>query len=189
MSGRSPFFNTGEVRAGLSVGWLTVPLDIFAGLVLSAMVVLNCADVIGRELFNSPIVGATELTRLMIPLVVFAALPVVSYREENISVDLVDMFYPTSGINLRQFVLNLITAALMAGVAWQMYVAAYEAQEFTEMTEDLRIGLWNIYYFISAMAGIATLLLVLNLARYVTGTGPLSPGFEDDERPQESYGA
>lgn len=189
MNRNAPFYQTAHVRAGPSVGWLTVPLDIFAGLVLSAMVVLNCADVIGRELWNSPVFGATELTRLMIPLIVFAAMPIVTYREEHISVDLIDLFYPTKGINVRQFALNLLTMLLMAGVAYQLYLAAVDAQEYTEMTEDLSIGLWNIYYFTSAMAAIATLLLFLNLIRYLRGAGPLSPGHTRDEHDHQTYGA
>ncbi len=189
MNRNPPFYQTARVRAGLSVGWLTVPLDIFAGLVLSAMVILNCADVIGREIWNSPVFGATELTRLMIPFIVFAAMPIVTYREEHISVDLVDLFYPAKGINVRQFALNLITMLLMAGVAYQLYLAAVDAKDFTEMTEDLSIGLWNVYYFISAMAAIATLLLFLNLIRYLRGAGPLSPGHSRDEHDHETYGA
>jgi len=189
MNRNAPFYQTARVRAGLSVGWLTVPLDIFAGVVLSAMVILNCADVIGREIWNSPVFGATELTRLMIPFIVFAAMPIVTYREEHISVDLVDLFYPAKGINVRQFALNLITMLLMAGVTYQLYLAAVDAEDFTEMTEDLSIGLWNVYYFISAMAAIATLLLFLNLIRYLRGAGPLSPGHTDEQHSHETFGA
>lgn len=152
------------------------------------MVILNCADVIGRELFNSPMFGATELTRLMIPLIVFAAVPIVGYREEHISVDIIDLVYPKKAINPRQFVLNVITMLLMAGVCYQLYIAGEDAQEFTEMTEDLRIGLWNIYYFISAMSGVTAVLLFLNLIRYLRNFGPLSPDHEDDERTSSSTG-
>ncbi len=185
----APFFRTASVGSGPSVGWLTVPLDIFAGLILSAMVVLNCADVIGRELWNSPVFGATELTRLMIPFVVFAAMPIVTYREEHISVDLIDLFYPAGGINVRQIALNLITMLLMAGVTVQLYFAAVDAREFTEMTEDLSIGLWNVYYFTSAMAAISTFLLFLNLIRYLRGHGPLSPGHTEEQHSHETFGA
>jgi TRAP-type C4-dicarboxylate transport system permease small subunit len=189
MSENPPPFDGTRFRAGLSVGWLTVPLDVFAGLVLSAMVLLNCIDVIGRDLFNSPVTGTTELTRLMIPFIVFAALPIVSYREEHISVDLVDLVYPAKGINPRQFMLNLITMILMAGVTYQLYLGALDAEEFTDMTEDLRIGLWNVYYFISAMAAITTLLLALNLVRYVRKHGPMSPDRRDGDQPNVGFGA
>lgn len=188
MSETPNFFRTSRIGTGPSVGWLTVPLDIFAGFVLLAMVVLNCADVIGRELFNDPIFGATELTRLMIPLIVFAAVPIVGYREEHISVDLIDLVYPKSAINPRQIVLNIITMLLMAGVCYQLFIAAEEAQEYIDMTEDLGIGLWYIYYFISIMSGLTAVLLFLNLIRYVRRIGPLSPGVEDDEHPTEHSG-
>lgn len=189
MTRNAPFFQTARIGAGPSVGWLTVPLDVFAGVALTTMVVINCADVIGRDLFNSPLFGATEMTRLLIPFIVFAALPIVSYREEHISVDLIDLVYPAKGVNPRQVALNLITMVLMAGVTYQLYIAAIEAKEFTEMTEDLRVGLWNVYYFICAMAAITTILLALNLLRYLRKQGPLSPERQGGGQPTVGLGA
>ena len=183
MSDTTSFFRTRRFWTGPSAGWLTAPFELFATIVLCAMVVLNCADVIGREMFNSPVFGATELTRLMIPLIVFGAVPIVGYREEHISVDLIDLVYPAKAVNVRQIVLTAITALLMAGVSYQLWAAAADAKEYTEMTEDLRIGLWNIYYFISVMSGLTAILLLLNLIRYARNIGPLSPGQVEEHKP------
>ena len=62
-----------------------------SSLVLFALMVMTCIDVIGRYFFNSPLDGATELTQLMMGLIVFAILPTVCYREEHVSVDLLDL--------------------------------------------------------------------------------------------------
>ena len=52
---------------------------------------MTCIDVVGRYFLNSPLDGATELTQLMMGLIVFAILPTVCYREEHVSVDLLDL--------------------------------------------------------------------------------------------------
>lgn len=166
---------TGKKNAGPTVEFLSVPLDYLAGATLLALVALTCADVIGRELFNAPVFGAVELTRLALPLIVFASLPLVSYKEEHISVDLMDMFFPERAINARQFVLNLILVPIMAIVAWQLWILGSDWLEYNELTEDLRIPKYVMAYFISIMCGITSLLLAFNLLRYIRGRGPMSP--------------
>ena len=48
-----------------------------SALVLFALMAMTCIDVVGRYFFNSPLDGATELTQLMMGLIVFAILPTV----------------------------------------------------------------------------------------------------------------
>ena len=48
-----------------------------AAAILLAMLLLTCADVIGRYLLNAPINGKTELTRFMMAGLIACALPVI----------------------------------------------------------------------------------------------------------------
>ena len=146
-----------------------------------ALAALTCGDVIGREVLNSPIFGTTELTRLALPLIVFASLPLVSYREEHISVDLMDIFFPEKAINARQFVLNLILVPIMAMIAWQLWILGDDWLEYNELTEDLRIPKYLVAYFISIMCALTAVYLALNLFRYGRGRGPMSPKRPSDE--------
>ena len=60
---------------------------------LFAMMVLTFFDVVLRSAVDRPIEAATELTRILMAVVVFSALPVVSGRGEHISVDLLDRVF------------------------------------------------------------------------------------------------
>ena len=152
------------------------PLDGFAACVLLAMTIMTCIDVIGREVFNAPLDGATELTQVMMPLIIFAVLPAVSYQEEHITVDLLDLWYPDSGINVRQIVLNVIIALAMAGVSYQLWILGGEFIELNDRTQYLQIPKGPIAYFIGVMSGVTSIMLFINAARYVRGRGPMSPG-------------
>lgn len=163
---------------GPSSRWLTVPLEGFAACVLLAMAIMTCIDVIGREVFNAPLNGATELTQVMMPLIIFAVLPAVSYREDHITVDLLDLWYPDAGINVRQLVLNTIIALAMAGVAYQLWILGGELTELNDLTQYLQIPKGPIAYFISVMSAATSIMLFANAARYVRGRGPMSPGAE-----------
>ncbi|WP_273205823.1 TRAP transporter small permease [Marinobacter subterrani] len=70
--------------------WLVFLLEAVAASVLFLLMLTTCLDVAGRYLFASPVPGATELTRLGLALMVFAAMPVITYRGGHIVVDLLD---------------------------------------------------------------------------------------------------
>ena len=153
---------------------------------LAAMVILTVADVTGREIFNSPVFAATEITTLVMPLLVFAVLPYVTYEEQHITVDLIDLVYPKELINIRQIAITILLVPLLAGVTWQMITLSIEWEEGLDFTEDLQFPKWYIAWFIAALTGATALLLLLNLPRYFKNRGPMSPGSETGE-PREHH--
>ncbi len=153
---------------------------------LAVMVILTVADVTGREIFNSPVFAATEITTLVMPLLVFAVLPYVTYEEQHITVDLIDLVYPKELINIRQIAITILLVPLLAGVTWQMITLSFEWEEGLDFTEDLQFPKWYIAWFIAALTGATALLLLLNLPRYFKNRGPMSPGSETGE-PREHH--
>ena len=67
----------------------SVPVYI-ACVALFILMVMTFCDVILRSIFNAPIEAATELTRILMAILVFAVLPVMSARGDQIAVDLTD---------------------------------------------------------------------------------------------------
>ncbi|MDN3522943.1 TRAP transporter small permease [Halomonas ramblicola] len=164
---------------------LQLTLEGVAGATLFALMLLTTADVTGRFFFNSPILGSVELTQLMLAAVVFLSLPVVCWREEHVSVDLLDAIFPKRLVWVRQLLVNLIvTAALwvMAGRVWGLGVRAFE---WGDVTEFLRIPVGYLIYLIAVMLGLSALLTLGRALGYllegvgmVKRGGPLSPGGE-----------
>jgi TRAP-type C4-dicarboxylate transport system permease small subunit len=155
--------------------WLTLPLDAVAALILFALMLMTCIDVLGRYLFNAPLNGATELTELMMAGIIFAALPVVGRREQHINVDLLDSITPRVLVNIRQTLINTIAAVAMAVICWRVWILAARHAEYGDRTEFLQIPVAPVVYFISVMCALAALLLILNVGLYLGGRGPLSP--------------
>lgn len=147
-------------------GWLTDGLSAF---VLFALMVMTCIDVFGRELLNAPLNGATELTQLMMGAIVFAVLPIVSLREEHITVDLLDKWFPRRLAPSRQVILNLAAGVMMAVVCWRVWIIGEFQMEYGDGTEFLRIPLGPVSYFISILSGITSLALFINVYRHITG--------------------
>ena len=160
--------------------WLIAVPEGVSAVVLFALMAMTCADVIGRELLGAPLDGATELTQLMLGLIVFAILPSVCIREEHVSVDLLDIWYPERLVPLRQAVLNAIMAVALAFVAWRVWIIADLTAEYGDATEFLEIKLAPITYFIAALSACGAVAFAFNVVRYARGSGSMSDGSPDE---------
>ncbi len=137
-----------------------------SALVLFALMAMTCIDVIGRELFGTPLDGATELTQLMLGVIVFAILPSVCLREEHVSVDLIDLWFPGRLVPLRQAVLNAVMAVALGFVAWRVWIIAGLTADYGDATEFLEIRLAPINYFIAVLSGCGAAAFVVNTVRH-----------------------
>ncbi len=163
----------GDASAGRFAAWLNRLADGASALVLFALMAMTCIDVIGRYFFNAPLDGATELTQLMLGVVVFAVLPAVCLREEHISVDLLDRWFPTGLGAARSVVLNFLMAVMMAAVCWRVWLLAELTADYGDATEFLAIPLAPITYFIAVLSGCAAAAFAANVVRHL---GHCRPG-------------
>ena len=131
--------------------------------------VLTCIDVMGRYLFNAPLQGATELTRLLMAGIIFAALPAVCLREDHVTVDLLDTLTPKWLVRARQLVINLTCTVILAVISWRVWLLAERAGQYGDRTEYLQIPVAPVVYFIALMCAMAALVAALVCVYYLTG--------------------
>src|SRR5688500_8946585 len=97
-------------------------LEVSAAITLFTLMVLTCADVIGRYFFNRPIWGGFELTEAMLALLIFLGLPLVTLRGDHIEIDMLRM--PASLARVHQVAVNLIGFACAAFLAYRLWLRA-----------------------------------------------------------------
>ena len=178
MNEANPFDETppsGRRRAS----WLIAVPEGASSAVLFALMAMTCVDVIGRELLGAPLDGATELTQLMLAVLVFAILPSVCLREEHVSVDLLDIWYPERLVPLRQAILNAIMAAALGFVAWRVWIIGSQEAEYGDATEFLEIQLAPITYFIAVLSACGAAAFAVNVVRYARGARTPADGAGD----------
>ncbi|MBW6392561.1 TRAP transporter small permease [Billgrantia antri] len=161
---------------------MQLTLEGVAGATLFAMMLLTTADVAGRFFFNSPILGTVELTQLMLAALVFLSLPVVCWREEHVSVDLLDAIFPSRLIWIRQLLVNLVVTAALWVMASRVWALGARAFAWGDVTEFLRIPIGYLIYLMAVMLAVSALLTLLRALRYLLEGlgvlergGPLSP--------------
>ena len=140
-----------------------------SAIILFVLMMLTTVDVIGRYLFNTPLPGGYEITELMMAALVFAAMPVVTRRENHIVIDLLDFMMPKAIVRPRQIIVNLLCAVLCALWCWRTWTLGVRLGGYNEVTEYLNLPLAPICYFISVMSGLVTLVFLHLAWRYAIG--------------------
>jgi TRAP-type C4-dicarboxylate transport system permease small subunit len=110
---------------------------------------------------NTPIEAATELTRLLMAVIVFSVLPVVSARGGHIAVDLLDPLFRGLLQRLRDGAVHVSCGLMLIWPAMRAGDLAERARSYGDVTEYLGIPQFYPAWFIAVMAGIAALALIV----------------------------
>lgn len=129
-------------------------LSTFAAVVLAAIMMVSVVDVVGRYLANRPLPGSSEITEILMAVLIYAGLPVVSQRNAHITVDLLDAMTPPRIAAIRNIVVGLLCAAILAVIAWRLWAYADQMGR-RDVTEYLKIPQAPIARLLSVLAGVA----------------------------------
>ncbi len=122
---------------------------------LFALMVMTFSDVILRSAFNAPIEAATELTRILMAVIVFSVMPVISARGAHISVDLMDGPVERAGLSRwRNAALFLVCGAMLFWPLKRVWILAERMRDYGDVTEYLAIPQFYIGWFIAASLAI-----------------------------------
>ena len=131
-----------------------------AATVLFLLMSMTFADVVLRSVANNPIESATELTRFFMAIMVFSALPMVSWKGNHIVVDLMDPLFSRRMARLRDIAVDLICGVLLLWPAKRVWDLAERARDFGDVTEYLGFPQYIIGWFIAFFAFATALVFV-----------------------------
>ncbi|MCY4462565.1 MAG: TRAP transporter small permease subunit [Albidovulum sp.] len=129
---------------------------------LFALMVMTFADVVLRSAFNSPIEAATELTRILMAVMVFSVLPVLSVAKDHIEVDLAEpLFSSELSKRIRTGLIFLACGGMLILPAGKVISLAERARSYGDLTEYLNIPQFYVAWFIAIMAHLTAAVLIL----------------------------
>jgi len=148
--------------------WLALLLNTLASVTLFSLMLITCVDVFGRYVFNQPLTGSTELVEMSLALIVFAVLPVISWRNEHIVVDLLDRFTPPLVHILRNILLHVVTAVALYFLGGRILVLGKRSLSYGEESEYLGIPLGWAINFTGMMCWLTAItVLTLGIGRAI----------------------
>jgi TRAP-type transport system small permease protein len=137
--------------------------SLLAAIALFAIMALTFCDVLGRKLVDNSIPGSLEMTELLMVIVIFAALPLVSDRNEHVAFDSLDHYLPDWVLRAQAVIVNLLCGAVLLGLGWLMWTTGGQFLETGETTAQLKILKAPFIYgmgVLCAMTGVVHLLQV-----------------------------
>ncbi|MEX3007811.1 TRAP transporter small permease [Hoeflea sp. TYP-13] len=133
-----------------------------ASAALFVLMIMTFCDVVLRSAFNAPIEAATELTRILMAILVFSVMPVISGRSEHIAVDLADGLFDRYRLTrLRDGIITLVSGLMLWWPTNRVWVLAERARSYGDVTEYLAIPQYLIGWFIAAATALTALVLVV----------------------------
>jgi TRAP-type C4-dicarboxylate transport system permease small subunit len=140
-------------------------LRLAASLLLLTMMIVTFVDVLGREVFSAPLPGAYELTEVLLALVIFVGLPIATARREHVSVDLLTSRLPGPARRVLAVVAALVTAVVLAVLAWRLAVSAGDFISYGDATVYLGIPLGPVAAAMAGFTAIAAVVAVVVVFR------------------------
>ena len=128
-----------------------IALASVAGFLLFAMMTLTFIDVVMRYFLNAPIKGGFEVTELMMAVLIFAGLPLVSRKNEHVTIDAFDRFFPGGVRRVLHVLIHLVCAATLVGMAWLLYRKAGNFAEIGDVTQTLKFPIAPFVYLMAAL--------------------------------------
>ncbi|WP_180899805.1 TRAP transporter small permease [Martelella soudanensis] len=136
-------------------------LRIFCGVMLVSMMMLTIVDVVGRYLMNRPLIGATEMTELLLAAIIFVGLPAASLDDEHITVDFISARTPLSVEPFRRALIAVVSAVVLGVVCWRLWIVGDNLSSYGAVTDSLDIPVAPVAYLTSVLTGIAMLITLL----------------------------
>ncbi len=134
-----------------------------AAVLIFALMMLTLFDVVGRNILNHPVRGATELTEIGLVLLSFLLFPIVAVQQRHIVADVADVFQS----RILDALQLLLTAGLgswfFALIAWRIWLMAERSARYHDVTASLGIGIAPILYIVAVLAGFGALCFLLPL--------------------------
>lgn len=100
---------------------------------------LTFVDVAGRKLFASPVYGAYEVTEFMMGVLIFSALPLVTARENHVTIDVLDHFIPPRVGIWQRVIVSLVSTVVLAFLGWRLWILSASHLRTNEVTMTLHI--------------------------------------------------
>ena len=145
---------------------------IIGAILLFAMMVVGAADVIGRYVFNSPIRGVLEISRILMSGVIIFTWAYTQAARAHATVDFVISRYSPRTRRVTDFASDLISLVFFGLIAWQtlkLGLLSLSQHRTIYITPEIVMPLADVHFIISLGACVLCLELITQVASFAFG--------------------
>ena len=148
------------------IQWVLDKMKIIGAACLVGMMLLTCADVVGRA-FGYPIFGSVEIVGFMATLAVVMAMPYTHQVQGHIGVEIVVRLFSEKTQIIIDICTGIISLMLFAIVTWRMTIYANTMQESGEVSMNLELPEHLVIYVTAFCLLIFTLMILRDIIKNI----------------------
>lgn len=138
---------------------------LMSAMALFTIMWLTLIDVSGRKFFSHSVPGGLELTEILMVIVIFGALPLVSWRGEHVVFDSLDHLVPPWLRDIQTRLVELVSGLTFAGLAWLMRQRAERFAEYGDTTVYLQFSIAPVAWLMSGLLLLTALVHLVFVIR------------------------
>lgn len=148
-------------------------LGYLLAVLIFVMMTLTFVDVVGRQIFNSPVPAGFEITELMVGYTIYLGLPLICARREHITIGLFEHLFKGEIRRIQGVVLNVLFGVLTLIWTRELWIHAGKLAQHNEILMFLKV---ERAPFIYVMCGFtlmaAAIFFILAWVKLREPTGP-----------------
>lgn len=163
-----------------TIDWLSKACAVVGGVTMVAITLITTGSILGRWLFNSPLLGDTELVEFAMAIAVACFLPLCQWKRGNIIVDFfTTRVRPATRVRFDRFG-ALLVGLMMLLLTWRTAVGALSQKEAGSTTMLMGLPEWTAFV---AMVPPLALTAFIGLYMAVTNRQAADPSMAVDAAP------
>ena len=139
----------------------------FCVISLTVLVLITVVDVFGRYLLGIPLSGTSEITEIVLGILIYIGLPYISKNEEHISVSLLSNYLPNNFKIIHKILVNFIVTLILLVIARQLYLHGIDLKSYQEVTTFLEIPKAPIAFAMALLTILASFNTIMNMFSYI----------------------
>lgn len=136
---------------------------LMAAMALFGIMWLTLVDVTGRKFFNHSVPGGLEITEILMVIVIFGALPLVSWRNEHVVFDSLDAVIPDWFKGIQARLIHLVCAGVFGYLARLMVLRGGRFAEYGDTTAYLLLPVAPVAYLMAALLAVTALVHLIQV--------------------------
>jgi len=140
------------------------------------MIAVNTVDTVGRALFSKPMLGALEITEVLLATCIILAIPYAQRHREHIEIDIFKKMFGPGLARVASILVLVITILVFAMLAHQSYESAMESVANFEVSAGyVRVPVWMGKVAVVVGFSIALLVAIWQLLAALAGVDGAAP--------------
>ena len=137
-------------------------------LFLSTLVIITVIDVFGRYLLGLPLPGASEITEIILAVLVYIGLPYICRDEGHVSVSIISSNLRYSLARVHSIIINTSISIILLIIGLQLIEYGINLNSYNDITTFLEIPKAPIAFILAFLTLLASSMNLLNSYYYFT---------------------